>query len=226
MPLNLYFCIMARVREYSATEELANSLSHALGILLGIVGGYILLRKASADGNMWAIGSVIAYLFGMLSSYISSTWYHACRDEKKKEKLRKFDHAAIYLHIAGTYIPFTLVVLRQEGAWGWALFAVITLSAIAGVCASFRGLKTHSYFETVCYVLMGGSILVAIKPLIDVLSQMGSIDSLYWLLGGGASYVVGAIFYSLAKTKYMHTVFHFFVLGGSICHIMAIYMVV
>lgn len=217
---------MARIREYSKTEEVANSLSHALGILLGVVAGFVLLQKAWASANGWAVGSVIAYLFGMLSSYVSSTWYHACQDEVKKEKLRKFDHAAIYLHIAGTYVPFTLVVLRQEGAWGWSLFGVTTLAAIAGVCVSLRGLKDHSYFETVCYVLMGGSILVAIKPLADVLGRMGSIDALYWLLAGGASYVVGAVFYSLAKTKYMHTVFHFFVLGGSICHIIAIYQVV
>lgn len=215
-----------RLREYSQSEELANSLTHAIGIVLGIVAGSILLTKAIASANPWAVISVIAYLGGMLSSYVSSTWYHACRNENRKAWLRKWDHAAIYLHIAGTYVPFTLVVLRQVGAWGWTLFGTTILSAIVGVYLSFRGLKTHSYLETVCYVLMGASILIAFKPLTEVLGQAGHIDALYWLLGGGVSYIVGAVFYSLAKTQYMHTVFHLFVLGGSICHIIAIYKVI
>lgn len=213
---------MSRLRTYSDKEELANSVSHALGIVLGIVGGYILLSKAGS--NLWARWSIIAYLFGMLSSYISSTWYHACKDSHRKEILRKFDHAAIYLHIAGTYMPFIFIVLRQENVWFWSVFSIITLSAIIGVIASFRNLKSHSYFETVCYVLMGATILIAIKPLVSILETSGSIASLWWLLAGGLSYIIGAVFYSLAKVPYMHSVFHLFVLGGSVCHIIAIYL--
>ncbi|GAB6012415.1 PAQR family membrane homeostasis protein TrhA [Viscerimonas tarda] len=214
-----------RIRTYSRNEEMANALSHGAGILLGIVAGAILLHTAQKSGNPWAVASVIVYLFGMLSSYVSSTWYHACTDEKRKALLRKFDHSAIYCHIAGTYVPFTLIVLREEGLWGWSLFAFIWLAAIAGLIVSFRKLKKHSYLETVCFVVMGASIFVAFKPLTETLSLSGQMSSIYWLIAGGVSYIVGAIFYSLAKTKYMHTIFHLFVLGGSVCHIMAIYII-
>lgn len=210
---------------YTEKEELANTVSHGAGILLGVIGGSVLLDKAVASGSGWAIGSVIAYLFGMLASYVTSTCYHGCRHEQRKKFLRKCDHSAIYLHIAGTYIPFTLVVLRNEGAWGWSLFAFICAAAIAGLIVSFARLKDHSNLETVCFVLMGGAILVAFKPLVDVLSETGQIESLYWLIGGGVAYVVGALFYSWRKVRYMHTVFHLFVLAGSVCHLIAIYII-
>lgn len=216
---------MTRARKYTPQEEVANSLSHALGILLGLIAGYFLLVKAYATSDSWAIWSIYIYLFGMLSSYISSTWYHAEQDVKRKKILQKFDHAAIYLHIAGTYTPLLLMTLRNEGMWGWGLFTFVWVFAIVGVIASFRKLDEHSYVETICYVVMGCSILVAFKPLFDVLSATGKLEVLYWVIAGGVSYIVGAVFYSLAKVKYMHTVFHFFVLGGSICHIIAIYYV-
>lgn len=214
---------MDRVRIYSRREELANAISHAIGILFGIGAGYVLLSTAIQRGNPWAIGSVTIYLFGMLTCYILSTAYHACRNEKRKERLRKFDHAAIYLHIAGTYTPFTLLILREVGVWGWALFIFVWSAAIIGIFLSFKKLKKHSNLETACYVIMGGVILVALKPLIDALSSTGQLHSLYWLIAGGISYIIGAIFYSWTRKKYMHTVFHLFVLGGSICHIIAIY---
>lgn len=216
-----------RTRYYTDGEEIANTITHAFGILLGIVGGYILFDKATLSNNGWAITSVAAYLFGMLASYITSTAYHGCTPEKegRKELLRKFDHAAIYLHIAGTYTPFTLVVLREAGFWGWGLFIFIWLAAIAGLIISFTRLKSHSNVETICFVLMGLAILVAFKPLYDILSASGYLDSLYWLIGGGVSYIAGALFYSWTKKKYMHTLFHLFVLGGSFCHMMAIYII-
>lgn len=210
---------------YSKEEEIANTISHALGILLGIVGGYILLITAIKSGSGWAIGSVLAYLFGMLSSYITSTFYHGSKNGNKKAILRKCDHGAIYLHIAGTYIPFILLILRDEGAWGWSLFAFITLAAMAGVILSFTNLKDHSNLETICFVLMGCAILSAFKPLCEILSETGRIDALYWLIAGGISYIVGALFYSWTKRKFMHTVFHLFVLGGSVCHMIAIYII-
>jgi len=214
-----------RTRIYTQGEEIANTISHGIGILIGVIAGYVLLSAAIKSGDVWAIGSVIAYLFGMLASYITSTCYHGCVHEGRKSVLRKCDHAAIYLHISGTYVPFTLLVLRNEGAWGWALFAFIWIAAITGLILSFKRLKEHSNLETVCFVLMGGAILVAFKPLADALSATGHIDSLYWLIGGGVAYVAGALFYSWTKKKYMHTVFHVFVLVGSICHIMAIYII-
>lgn len=216
---------MGRSRKYSAGEERANTYSHALGIGLGVVGGYFLLQTAIASHDPWVIGSVAAYLFGMLASYITSTLYHGCTRETQKRQLQKLDHAAIYLHIAGTYTPFTLIVLWKAGAWGWALFAFAWAAAIAGTWISFKKSGKHSYIETICYVVMGTVILLALNPLINALKPAGQIDALYWLIAGGVSYVIGATFYSLAKIRYMHTVFHLFVLGGSVCHLIAIYLI-
>lgn len=214
----------ARIRKYTAREEMANAYSHALGIALGGVAGFLLFKNSM--GGAWATASIITYLFGMLSCYILSTSYHACLNEKKKRILQKFDHASIYVHIAGSYTPFTLITLRQEGWWGWGLFLFTWLSAIVGVSLSFRKYTKHNHFETICYVGMGCAILVALDPLLNALSAAGKTEAFYWLLAGGASYIVGAAFYSLAKQRYMHTVFHLFVLGGSICHIRAILLVV
>ena len=217
---------MDKSREYTKKEERANSLSHLLGVILGIVAGYILLTKTSNNNSSWATLSVSIYLFGMLSSYITSTWYHACTNSTKKAILRKFDHSAIYLHIAGTFTPFLLIYLRTDGAWGWSLFAFIWIAALVGIIISFRKMKRHSNLKTICYVLMGCSIFIAFKPLIGILTQEGTIDALYWLIAGGISYAIGAAFYSYTKKEYMHTVFHLFVLLGSICHIVSIYTII
>ena len=207
---------------YSQGEELANTLSHGGGIALGIIAGFFLLSKATTSTEPdWAVVSVFIYLIGMLSSYISSTWYHSCRPGPLKALLRKFDHGAIYLHIAGTYTPFTLLVMRQAGSWGWSIFAFVWLCAIVGCILSFTRLKEHSNLETICYVAMGASILTAMKPLLDCLSGIDATASFWWLIGGGAAYIVGAAFYSLRK-PYMHSVFHLFVILGSIEHIIAI----
>lgn len=215
---------MTRSRTYSHQEELANSLSHALGILLGIIAGYVLLQKAFATQDIIIGISVIVYLFGMLSSYISSTYYHYLPTGNKKRLLQKFDHAAIYLHIAGTYTPLLLIAMREEGAWGWSIFAFVWIFALVGIFVSFKKSGKHSYLETLCYIVMGCSILIALKPLINGLEAIDKISVLWWIIAGGISYIIGSVFYSLTKIKYMHTVFHFFVLIGSFCHIIAIYL--
>ena len=126
-------------KRYNNIEEWANTLSHGAGILLGIVAGYFLLEKASVNVEaQWAVPCVIVYLAGMLSSYVSSTWYHGSRPGRVKELLRKFDHGAIYLHIAGTYTPFTLLTLRHAGGWGWGIFSFVWLSAVIGFILSFK----------------------------------------------------------------------------------------
>ena len=124
----------------------------------------------------------------------------------------------------GTYTPFTLLVLRQAGGWGWGIFAFVWLSAIAGFILSFKKLKEHSNLETCCYVAMGASILVAMKPLMDHLALLNATPAFWWLIGGGVSYITGAVFYSLRK-PYMHATFHLFCLGGSIGHIIAIWLI-
>ena len=205
---------------YNHKEELWNSWSHAGGIFLGVAFGAIFLYLCFSRGNGWASAGVILYLVGMLGSYIASTVYHALSAWSPwKERLRKWDHAAIYWHIAGSYSPITLIALRQQGYWGWSLFAFIWAAAIAGTIASFIKLKDHSHLETICFCLMGLSVLVAFKPLIDSVSTA----AVAWIIAEGVCYITGAVFYSINKRRYMHTVFHFFVLAGSICHIIAVW---
>ena len=205
---------------YTKREEIWNAASHGGGILLGVVFGIIFLVWCFQADNDWARVGVILYLFGMLGSYAASTLYHSMKHHSKwKERLRKWDHAAIYWHIAGSYSPLTLTALREQGYWGWSLFVFVWSCAIAGTIVSFIRLKEHSHLETFCFVGMGLSILVAFKPLMDSVSETAII----WLIAEGVSYITGAVFYSLNKKKYMHSVFHFFVLAGSVCHIIAVW---
>ena len=205
---------------YTKKEEIWNAASHGGGILLGVVFGIIFLVWCFQADNNWARVGVILYLFGMLGSYVASTLYHSMKHHSKwKERLRKWDHAAIYWQIAGSYSPLTLTALRDQGYWGWSMFVFVWSCAIAGTIVSFIRLKEHSHLETFCFVGMGLSILVAFKPLMDSVSEAAVI----WLIAEGVSYITGAVFYSFNKKKYMHSVFHFFVLAGSVCHIIAVW---
>ena len=187
---------------------------------MGVVFGVIFLVWCFQADNNWARVGVILYLFGMLGSYLASTLYHSMKHHSKwKERLRKWDHAAIYWHIAGSYSPLTLVALREQGYWGWGLFCFVWACAIVGTVISFVKLKEHSNVETFCFIGMGLSVLVAFKPLVDSVSTA----AVTWIIAEGVSYITGAVFYSLNKTKYMHSVFHFFVLAGSVCHIIAVW---
>ena len=205
---------------YTKKEEIWNATSHGGGILMGVFFGVIFLVWCFQADNNWARVGVILYLFGMLGSYLASTLYHSMKHHSKwKERLRKWDHAAIYWHIAGSYSPLTLVALREQGYWGWGLFCFVWACAIAGTVISFVKLKEHSNVETFCFIGMGLSVLVAFKPLVDSVSTA----AVTWIIAEGVSYITGAVFYSLNKTKYMHSVFHFFVLAGSVCHIIAVW---
>ena len=217
---------------YTHKEELWNAWSHASGIVMGVAFGIVFLVMAFKGDNPWARLGVCLYLFGMLGSYVASTIYHTLpRRSKWKERLRKWDHAAIYWHIAGSYSPLTLVALRNAAAnyslftlhfslnWGWVLFIFVWACAIVGTAISFIKLKEHSNIETFCFIGMGLSVLVAFKPLMDSVSTAAVI----WLIAEGVAYITGAVFYTFHKKRYMHSVFHFFVLLGSICHIIAVW---
>ena len=205
---------------FSHREELWNSWSHAGGIALGVAFGIVFLVWCFESHNGWATAGVILYLFGMLCSYAASTIYHALSARSVwKERLRRWDHAAIYWHIAGSYSPITLVALRGDGLWGWGLFCFVWLCAISGTIISFRHLRDHSNLETLRFVLMGLSVLVAFGPLMHAVST----SAVVWLVAEGVAYITGAVFYTLHRRRYMHTVFHFFVLLGSICHIICVW---
>ncbi len=205
---------------YTKREEQWNAWSHAAGIALGVVLGTVLIVLAVPNGA-WADVGVALYLFGMLASYVASTVYHSLpRRSRWKERLRRWDHAAIYWHIAGSYSPITLFAMRGEGLWGWGLFSFVWLCAITGTIVSFVKLKEHSNLETVCFVLMGLSVLVAFSPLLRVVSTA----VVGWIIAEGVCYITGALFYSIgSRHRYMHSVFHFFVLAGSVCHIIAVW---
>ncbi|MBQ5664057.1 MAG: hemolysin III family protein, partial [Bacteroidaceae bacterium] len=178
------------MKKYTKNEEKFNAISHSVGILIGCAVSILFLATALQHGNSLTIFSIVLYILGMLSSYISSTSYHACSpDRALKMKLRKFDHAAIYWHIAGSYSPITLVALRNSGYWGWGLFFFVWLCAIAGTIISLRKLKSHSRIETVCFVLMGMVVLVAFKPLLDAVS----FNVVGWIIAEGVCYVAGAV---------------------------------
>ena len=218
--------------KYTRAEELWNSWSHAAGILLAVIIGTLFIVWAASHENTWATVGVSLYLFGMLASYVASTVYHAIPPTQEdtppphgkawrglKERLRRWDHAAIYWHIAGSYSPITLVAMREQGLWGWTLFIFVWAAAIAGTVASFRHLRAHSNFETLCFCLMGLSVLIAFKPLLDCVSTAAVV----WIIAEGVCYITGALFYTFHRRRYMHTVFHFFVLAGSICHIVSVW---
>ena len=218
--------------KYTHKEELWNAWSHAGGIVMGAAFGAVFLWMAFRGENPWARLGVCLYLFGMLASYVTSTVYHTLlRRSPWKERWRHWDHAAIYWHIAGSYSPLTLIALLNANTqfsilnvqfslnWGWGLFIFVWACAIVGTVISFVHLKEHSNFETFCFIGMGLSVLVAFKPLIDSVSTAAFV----WIVAEGVCYITGAVFYSFNRRRYMHSVFHFFVLAGSLCHIIAVW---
>lgn len=213
------------IKRYTFSEELTNSISHAVGVVMGLCVCIYFLVKGYQHGSTLDVLSLWLYLFGVVSSYLTSTLYHAysARREAGKARLRKFDHAAIYWHIAGSYSPITLIAMRSAGAtvWAWVIFGFVWLCAAVGTGLSFRKLKHQSYLETACYVLMGLTILIAFKPFYE---SVGA-TIVCWVVAEGVSYIVGAVLYSLKKIRYMHSVFHGFVLLGDVFHMVAIYKV-
>lgn len=209
-------------KKYTKEEEKINWLSHGVGALMGLVVCSIFLYKGYAAGDALIQLSLWLYMFGVLSSYIFSTLYHVCEyGSVWKMRLRRLDHAAIYWHIAGSYSPITLIVLQDAGYWGWGIFFFCWLCAIVGTSLTLCTLKKHSYLETACFVLMGLVILVAIKYFYE------RVDGwvLFWVIAEGVSYITGAVLYSFHKVKYIHSVFHFFVLLGDICHMVAVWKI-
>jgi len=216
---------MQNLKSYSNREEKANYLTHAFGVLMAFFATVVLIYRAYAADNGWAILAYSFFGFGMLACMLSSTIYHYVQEPKRKATLRHFDHASIYVLIASSYSPFTLILMRNQGLWGWGIFVLIWLTALVGIGFSIGKLKVNSHLKTASYVLMGMIVLIAIKPLIEVALAQNSLSVLYWLGAGGVFYIVGSFFYALAKNEFIHTVFHVFVLLGLACHIVAAYLI-
>ncbi len=216
---------MENKKFYTDREEKVNYLTHAFGVLMVIVAIVVLIRRAIEAGNGWAIVAYAIFGFGMMACMLSSTVYHFVKEPNLKALLRHFDHGSIYVLIASSYSPFTLILLRKQEMWGWGLFILIWLIAFIGVGFNFRTLKANNHFKTVSYVLMGMCVLIAVKPLLEVALEQNCVDSLYWLGAGGAFYILGSFFYALAKHEFVHAIFHVFVLLGLACHIVSAYLI-
>lgn len=205
---------------YSFGEEIANSITHGIGILLAIVGLAVMIYFAAIYGNNWHLVSCSIFGATLIFAYTTSTLYHSIPMPGPKRILRMFDHAAIFLLIAGTYTPFTLISLR--GPWGWSLFGTIWGLAITGVLCKVFMPKKLSAFSTFLYIAMGWAMLVAIRPMLANVETGG----LLLLLAGGLAYTGGVIFYVWDHLPYNHMVWHLFVMTGSTLHFFAILLYV
>jgi hemolysin III len=209
------------IKSYTLREEKANYLTHAFGVLIALVATIALILKATKADHGWAVVAFSIYGFGMIVCMLSSTLYHYVQQPKIRSFLRHFDHGSIYILIAASFSPATLILLREVGWWGWGLFALIWLFALIGLSLNFGKMKANNHIKTASYVLMGLSIFIAAKPLIDVAVAEDCVNVLYWLVAGGVFYIVGSILYALAKHEFVHAIFHVFVLLGLISHIVA-----
>ncbi|MEM6719343.1 MAG: hemolysin III family protein [Bacteroidota bacterium] len=202
---------------YSPFEERLNVISHGIGVILGIVALVFLVIHASQNGTASHIVSFSIYGASVIILYLASTLYHLSKKPKARKRLRIFDHAAIYVLIAGTYTPFTLVTLN--GAVGWTIFGLVWGFALIGIILKLFYTGKFDKLSTLMYVAMGWLIIFAIKPLIENFSS----DGLFWLLAGGVAYTIGAVLYSIQKLPLNHAIFHVFVLAGSAFHFVSVY---
>ena len=203
-------------REYSRGEEIANWVTHGIGLALSVAGLTLLIVFSSLRGDAWHVVSFTVFGITLLLLYAASTIYHTQRHERRKLFFQKLDHAAIFLLIAGTYTPFLLTNLR--GPWGWSLFGVVWgLCGAGAVFQLFFGAR-YRLVTTIAYLFVGWLIVVAAKPLVANVPAGG----LWLLLAGGLCYTVGVVFYQWHRLRYHHAVWHAFVLGGSTCHFLAV----
>ncbi|MBD3869282.1 MAG: hemolysin III family protein [Acidobacteria bacterium] len=197
-------------------EEIANSVSHGIGVLLAVAAVPVLVVGAVRRGTAADIVGASVFGAAMVLMYLSSTLYHALPQGKSKSVFRVLDHCAIFLMIAGTYTPFTLGVLF--GGWGWTLFGLVWGVAAAGIVLKAVAGIRFKVFSTLLYIAMGWLMVIAIKPLLSGMEPAG----LLWLLAGGLAYTLGAAVYAIKGVRYSHFVWHLFVLAGSACHFVAV----
>lgn len=209
------------IPKYTLGEELVSSITHGIGVIFGIVALVLCVVFSCMSGDPWKVASSIIYGTTMILLYTMSTLYHSLKVNNAKRVFRIIDHCTIYLLIAGTYTPYTLITLK--GTTGWLLFGFVWASAIIGIIFNAIDLKKYKVISMISYLVMGWVIIFAFKPLIDSLSNQGFL----LLISGGIVYTIGAILYGLGKKyKYMHSIFHIFVLAASILHFFSILLYV
>src|SRR5690625_2743839 len=197
-------------------EERASAITHAAGTAAALVAGIVLVTLAALRGDGWQLASAIVFSSSLVLLYLASTLYHSFHNPVVKRRLKVFDHCAIYLLIAGTYTPFTLVGLR--GTLGWSLFAAIWSLALAGVVFKLFYTGRFRMLSTLVYVAMGWLVIVAIKPVMVALDAW----TFGWLVAGGLFYTLGTVFYHRESLPYAHAIWHLFCIGGSLCHYVAV----
>ncbi|MFU8785288.1 PAQR family membrane homeostasis protein TrhA [Aliidiomarina sp.] len=207
---------MSSAKKYSLLEEIAHSVSHGIGVILGIVGLVVMLWLSFEYGDVWHIVSVSIYGFSVILLYSASTLYHALTNVKAKRFFQLMDHAAIFVLIAGTYTPFLLVNLR--GPWGWTLFVIIWSIAIGGVLLETMKKERIKWLSLTLYLGLGWMALVAMKPMLELVNTTG----LLLLLAGGLLYSFGVIFYVRKQMVFHHAIWHVFVLAASVAHFFAV----
>lgn len=205
-----------RLNQYSLNEEIANGITHGIGIILAIAALGVLTAFAGIYGNAWHMVSVSVYGTTLILLYTASTLYHSIQNPRAKRIFQLLDHSAIFLLIAGTYTPFTLVNLR--GPWGWGLFGVIWGLAVLGVVLNLSLSRRWRSASLLLYIGMGWVVVVAIKPLVATVP----VNGIVFLFLGGMSYTAGILFYGWKRLKFHHAIWHVFVLTGSILHFFAV----
>ena len=198
-------------------EEALNTMTHLIAAVIFAIGGALLIHQTSQSGEVLRVVAASVFTVGLLLLYSASSGYHAVAPGRRKERLKLLDHAAIYILIAATYTPFTLVSL--SGPWGWSLFGVIWAAALLGVAAKVVLIDRIDILSTVIYIAMGWVVVVAIEPLRQALSS----DVIVALVLGGLLYTGGTLFYHLKRVPYMHAVWHLFVMAGSGAHFYAVW---
>ena len=209
--------------KYTKGEEIFNSVSHGIGAIFGITALVLMVVFAAIYGNAWQVVSVSIYVATLIILYTMSTLYHAFTNRKVKRIFQIFDHTSIYLLIAGTYTPYCLVILRQDSYKGWLIFGIIWAIAIIGIVLSAVFPKRFKVLNMLLYVIMGWAIIVAMPDIVRIMKNLNSINCVYWLLAGGIAYTLGLIFYGIKKTPYFHSIWHLFVLAGSVLHFISVF---
>lgn len=206
----------SQLKSYSVGEEIANSATHGVGAALSIAALAVLVTLAGLHGDVWRVVSFSIYGASLVLLYLTSTLYHGFQSPRVKLVFRMLDHSAIYLLIAGTYTPFTLVTFH--GGWGWTMFGIIWGLAIAGIVQTVLFFNRFPVVSVLTYLGMGWLVVVAIKPLLAVMPVAG----MAWIAAGGLFYTLGVVFYAVKTIPFNHAIWHLFVLGGSVCHFFAI----